>query len=146
MTFLGDGPLKDDILIWARHRGLQDRVELPGAVPYREMPDHFQRAFVLVLPSFREGTPSVLLEALACGTPCIASNTGDIPAVVSHEQNGLLIRPGSAEDIAAAVVRLTLHPELYARLQANARLSVFPYLSQAGVDRLMELYRAAAPF
>ena len=140
VTFLGDGPLRASILRWAAEKGYGKRITLTGTVPYHEMPGHLQNALVLVLPSFREGMPSIILEALACGTPCIASCVGDIPSIIRQEENGLLIPPGSPEDIAAAVLWLGNDGNLYSKLKANARSSVLPYLSSSSVERLIEIY------
>ncbi len=144
LLFLGDGPLKEHILSWRSEHGFADRVTVAGAVPYGEMAARLGKTFALVLPSFQEGTPSIILEALACGVPCIASGVGDIPRVVRDGENGILVEPGSAEDIAAAVLRLCREPVLTASMRSKARGTVLPYLSGAGIDRLLELYRETA--
>jgi teichuronic acid biosynthesis glycosyltransferase TuaC len=140
LTFLGDGPLKGHIEKWAAEQRLEKRITLAGNVPYETMPRHLKEAFALLLPSLQEGTPSVLLEALSCGIPVLASGVGGITDIVRHEHNGLIIRPGSAEDITRAVIRLLDEGPLYERLKQNARPSALPYGVEAGTERLVSLY------
>jgi glycosyltransferase involved in cell wall biosynthesis len=143
LTLLGDGPLKGYIQNWIAEQGLKKQVTLAGNVPYQVMPEYLRGAFALVLPSLQEGTPSVLLEALACGLPAIVSAVGGVPDLIDHQKNGLLLSPGSAEDITVAVIRLLDDKPLYFRLKQNARPSALPYGLKAGANRLMDLYRRA---
>ena len=146
LTFLGDGPLKSSIENWIEEKGLGGRVTLAGVVPYNDMARHLRRAFVLVLPSYQEGLPSIVIEALACGTPCIATAVGEIPNIIHQGQNGLLIAPGSPEEIAAAVMKLVRNQVLYSEMKKNCRESVKPYLMQTGIDRLLDFYKEAVRF
>jgi len=146
LTFLGDGPLRGHIEKCTAEQGFEKQITIAGSVPYETMPRHLIDAFALVLPSLQEGTPSVLLEALSCGIPVIASGVGGIPDIIHHGDNGLVIRPGSAEDIADAVVRLLDDGLLYDRLKQNARHSVLPYGVKAGTERLLDLYHRVMRF
>jgi len=146
LLFLGDGPLKEHIRNWTEKQGVETRVSLAGNVPHRDMPEYLRKAHILILPSFREGTPSVLLEALACGVPPIATSVGQIPSIVRHEENGLLVNAGSAEAITKAVKRLLEDPHLYAKLKENGPKSVRDYGIGPATDRLLGFYRRVIRF
>lgn len=99
-------------------------------------------AMVFVLPSYAEGMPMALLEAMSWGLPVIATPVGGVPQVITHEVNGLLVRPGDSDGLAAAICRLMESPALRARLGAAARATIEERFSlAASIERLLEIYR-----
>jgi glycosyltransferase involved in cell wall biosynthesis len=84
----------------------------------------FRAVDVALVTSSWENLPHTLLEALAAGTPVIATSVGGIPEVVVHEDNGLLVAPGDVDAIASAIQRLAGDADLRARLAARAAPSV----------------------
>ena len=78
---------------------------------------------IFVCPSLQENLPNTVLEALACGIPCVAFRTGGLPELIEHGENGWLARPGAARDLADGV-RACLEPQARARLAARARAKV----------------------
>lgn len=99
---IGSGPLKEHVHGWVRGNGLLDRVRLLGEIPNQEIPIWMNASEVLCLPSVREGMPIVLLEAISCGLPVVASRVGGIPEVV-NAGNGLLVEPGNPQALADAI-------------------------------------------
>jgi glycosyltransferase involved in cell wall biosynthesis len=98
LIFIGSGPSRDALLQRAAALGCQDRVRLIGAVEHYALGDWFRAADLLCLPSHNEGVPNVILEAMACGTPVVATRVGGIPEVLpehagilvnAHDRNGL---------------------------------------------------------
>jgi glycosyltransferase involved in cell wall biosynthesis len=83
--------------------GVGGRVRLLGSVDQRALADWYRAADLLVLPTFREGCPNVVREALACGTPVVASRVGGVPELVTSQDLGLLVAPGDGEALAAAI-------------------------------------------
>tara|TARA_R110002072_G_scaffold140765_5_gene285172 strand:+ start:92 stop:1135 length:1044 start_codon:yes stop_codon:yes gene_type:complete len=81
----------------------------------------FASANMLIHPSRSEGLGSVLLEAMVAGLPTIASNTGGIPDIIEHEQTGLLIETGNAQELASAIKRLIDDQALRKQLQTGAK-------------------------
>src|SRR5262249_51981196 len=75
-----------------------------GVVPHDRLPDWYRAADLTVLPSHSEGVPNVLREALACGTPFVASRVGGIPELAG-EPWGRLVRPGDAADLVDGLAR-----------------------------------------
>jgi glycosyltransferase involved in cell wall biosynthesis len=103
---IGQGAMRGAIERQIGERGLAERVKLMGSRPLEELPAWYRRASVLVLPSYSEGVPNVLLEALACGTPVVASRVGGVPEIVSAES---LVATGDAVGLAVAIERVLAH-------------------------------------
>jgi glycosyltransferase involved in cell wall biosynthesis len=130
-------------------RGLEAQVSLPGPMGQEDLLREYRRASVLCMPSRlladdRDGIPNVLVEAMAAGTPVIASAVSGIPELVEHEVNGLLVAPEDPEALADTLLRLHADPALSHDLAKQARETVagrFDGPRQAG--RLAELFREA---
>ncbi|MBN1419784.1 MAG: glycosyltransferase [Planctomycetes bacterium] len=137
-VFLGDGPLRREI---ARAAG--GGVILAGSVPPAEVARWLRRADALLLPSHREGTPASVLEALACGTPVIATRAGGIPEWVRDGESGLLVEPRDSEALARAIGALQDSPDLAARLRAGARSATPPSFEETA-GRLLALIEDCA--
>jgi glycosyltransferase involved in cell wall biosynthesis len=106
----GDGSLKKALEKRIREMNLTNRVFFLGYVAHDELPKLYNMADAFILPSIMEGTPMVVLEALACGTPVIATAVGGIPDLVENGKNGLLLDSPTPKDIFRAVLRLTGNP------------------------------------
>jgi glycosyltransferase involved in cell wall biosynthesis len=106
----GAGPEHARLQSLAFRLGIQDRVQFLGAVPHENLRAVYSAADALVLASSREGWPNVLLEAMACGTPVIASAVWGNPEVVSGAEAGLLMRDRTPEGISEAVNKLFEQP------------------------------------
>ena len=103
LLIAGNGPNRGMLEQLARELGVSERVSLLGAVPQAQLRDYYGAADALVLPSEREGWANVLLEAMACGTPVIASRVWGTPEVVAAPEAGLLMAERSAAGLADAV-------------------------------------------
>ena len=87
-----------------RAQGLQGHMSLMAPRPMEELPDWYRSADVFVLPSRSEGIPNVLLEAMACGTPVVATRVGGIPEIAPGLRPGL-VPPGDPQALADAIAR-----------------------------------------
>ena len=94
LKYVGGGVLKGRIERMAADWGITDRVTLAGEARHDEIVDHMLKADVLCLPSLREGYPNVLLEALACGLPIVATNVGGVSEIVTDDHRGSSYRSG----------------------------------------------------
>ncbi len=114
--------------------GLPDKVIMAG---YRwDTPDVYAACDMIVIASLRtEASPIVLREAFASGRPVIATKVGDIPEIVQHRQNGLLIDTGDSHALAAAIMEFISDPELAARCAANGLRYATDHFS---FDKMME--------
>lgn len=106
LLIAGDGPEDASLRTLADRLGVADRVEFLGRRPHEELPALCCAADALVLASSREGWANVLLEAMACGTPVVASNVWGTPEVVAVPEAGRLMAERTGEGIAAATREL----------------------------------------
>ncbi|MDQ2802329.1 MAG: glycosyltransferase, partial [Pseudomonadota bacterium] len=109
LIVVGEGPERPRLTQLIARLGLDGRVRLLGERPHAELPGLYGAADVLVLASSREGWANVLLEAMACGTPVVASNIWGNPEVVRSRDAGLMTER-SAAAIAAAIRALLADP------------------------------------
>lgn len=103
LVLLGDGPLRASLMQQARAGGVEDRVLFAGMVPQTKVAQWVSSATLLCLPSRNEGTPNVVVEALASGVPVVASHVGGIPDLVREGENGSLVPPADPLALEAAL-------------------------------------------
>ena len=106
LLIAGDGPERVRLENLSSALRIADRVRFLGALPHEQLHKVYAAADALVLASSREGWPNVLLEAMACGTPVVASNIWGNPEVVSRPEAGVLMGERSAAGVAEGVLRL----------------------------------------
>lgn len=127
---VGDGPMRGELERRIARAGLQGRLLLLGALPQNRVSALLRQRPIFVLPSvivrggWMEGIPVALMEAMAAGAPVIASRLSGIPELVEDGRTGLLVEPGDADALAAAISRLALDKELARRLGARGREKV----------------------
>lgn len=110
LIIVGDGPERGRLEALAQTLGVASQVRLLGAHPHTSLPAFYSAADAMVLASSREGWANVLLEAMACGTPVVASNIPGNPEVVQERAAGLVVDNNTPEGIAAAILRLLGNP------------------------------------
>ncbi len=104
LQLCGDGPEKKNLQILCRKLEIEGKVEFTGFVPQgRELNKVYSEADIFILPSLSEGVPKVLLEAMSKGLPVITTEVGGIPDIIKHNENGILIPPGSPAAISEAI-------------------------------------------
>lgn len=140
---VGDGSERSAMERLAETLGLgRDHVSFLGL--RADIDDLLDAADVFLLPSDTEGLPLSILEAMVHGLPIVASRVGGIPEIVNHEREGLLVPPGDAAALAAAIERLRSDDTLRLALGRSARLRAETELSLAQtVRRYDDVYRAA---
>jgi glycosyltransferase involved in cell wall biosynthesis len=124
LTLVGDGPLRPALAARVTALGLSTAVDFAGAIGQDDMPGYYAAADIFVQPSFAEGVPVVLMEAMATGLPVVTSGLAGIPELVRDGVDGLLVPPGRADLLAAAIERLATDGDLRARLGAAGRATV----------------------
>lgn len=108
----GDGPLHEQLVEQAKPLG--DKVRFIGSKTHMELLQIYASADVFVVPSIQaqngdmEGTPTVIVEAMASGVPVIGSRSGGIPAVVCDGQNGLIVEPGDVQGLSKAISKMLM--------------------------------------
>lgn len=143
-VIVGDGDLRPAYEATAARLGLGGRVIFAGRVPDAELPGYYRAADVAVLPSTTMGEAFglVLVEALACATPVIASDLPGVRTVVDHGADGLLVPPSDAPALAAALGELLSHQDRRRAMGARGRAKVAArYAWPAIGERLERIYR-----
>ena len=131
LSIVGDGPLLPALKAQVAAAGLDDVVWLPGT---RSDIAQLMHSFSLfALPSFAEGTPVSLLEAMACGLPVVASRVGGIPEVIEDGEHGTLVAPADSAALAAAIARYVEAPALAARHGSTARARIEHHYSMTAM-------------
>ena len=127
---IGAGELEVDLRESIRALALDESVVIVGPCPQGIVLDEMKRARILVVPCVegcdgnRDGLPTVLLEAMALGTPCVGTPIGGIPEVIEHEETGLLSPAGDPAALADQIARLLGDERLRLRVSENARRRV----------------------
>jgi glycosyltransferase involved in cell wall biosynthesis len=91
LSIIGNGPEANNLTSYIVENDLSASVKLIGGVPHEQLDQWFAKSHALILPSYREGVPNVIMEALATGTAVVATKVGGIPEVIKHEVNGILL-------------------------------------------------------
>jgi len=121
VVFAGGGTEREALERLARELGIGETVTFTGALPRADLLRAMAEAAVVVVPSRDEAFGLVNIEAMAMGTPVVASRVGGIPEIVRDGVDGLLFEPGNAEELAERLMRLLKDEELRADMGRNAR-------------------------
>jgi glycosyltransferase involved in cell wall biosynthesis len=144
LAIAGDGPDRAELERQAAALGLDGRVRFLGSVSRDRVLRLFRAADASILSSSWENLPHTVLEALAAGSPVIATAVGGVPEVVRDGENGLLVPPDDPHALADAIRRFFAHEALRSRLAAAAAGSVAGYTEGSVFERIEEeLARAA---
>lgn len=149
---IGTGPLEEDLRHQISQLGLESRVSLIGPRPQRVVRQHVQQAAVFAAPCVvgqdgnRDGLPTVLLEAMALGTPCVATDVTGIPEVVRPGSTGLQVPQGDAGALAEALGRLLDDSALRVQLATAARqLIEAEFDIRQNAARLRQIFATSPP-
>jgi glycosyltransferase involved in cell wall biosynthesis len=142
LLVLGDGPERGALEGRAAELGLSDRVRFLGAGSRADVIALFRAADVALLTSAWENLPHTLLEALAAGTPVIATAVGGIPEVVRDGENGLLVPPRDVGALVHAIERVARDEGLRASLAASAAASVEEHAEPRILGRIVQVILA----
>ena len=118
----GKGPSRKLIEDRIKELGIEDNIKLTGFVPDKLLPVYYDATDYFVLPSASgEGLPLVLLEAMACGLPVIATTVGGTPEIIKHMKNGVLVPPRNPEAMAETISKLLSEERLGPAIGEEAR-------------------------
>jgi len=134
---VGDGPAREELERLTDQLGLRACVEFAGAVGQDRIQEYYDKADAFVLPSFAEGVPVVLMEAMSKEIPVITTQIMGIPELVNDGVNGLLVPPANEEALVHAMLRLAADPPLRRRLgQAGRKRVIAEYNQEINVPQL----------
>ncbi len=109
---IGDGLLRDEVTSYVRDHELEDRVKLIGSVAHQDLPSYLGQLRLLVIPSYTEGLPNIMIEAMSCGTPVLATTAGSMPDFIVEGETGFLMETNSPSSIASGIQRAIDSPDL----------------------------------
>ncbi len=139
LDIIGSGHLKEELI--AKTKEFDINVNFLGRYPNTQLPKIINQYNILILPSFYEGNPKVLLEAMSCGIACIGTNVRGIREIIIHNENGYLceINPNSIKN---AILKLENDRILRERLGRNARVFINNnYSLESIVNREYQIYK-----
>lgn len=151
VEIIGAGPWEDLLKTQSRRLHLTEMVKFLGAQPQEVVRKAFRRATVFALPCIvsgkgdRDGIPTVLMEAMASGTPVVSTSISGIPELIESGTHGVLVPPNSPELLANAIDQLLTAPEVREELARNARAKIEAFFSiDASAKQLQALFQCGA--
>jgi N-acetyl-alpha-D-glucosaminyl L-malate synthase BshA len=148
LSLLGDGPRYQQVVEEVRARGFGDSVDAPGSSDAVER--WLGQAHIALVPSSQESFGLFALEALACGTPVVASRVGGLPEVVTHQKNGFLETVADVATMARRVIELARNPEQWLTFSLHARTAAIaafsPERALAAYERCYARATASQPY
>jgi glycosyltransferase involved in cell wall biosynthesis len=135
----GDGHDRQKLQDMARSLLVEDWFIFAGQVA--DLVPYYTMADLVVMPSHTEGSPNVLLEAMAAGVPIIATAVGGVPEIVENEKQALLVEKRNPAALARAIDQLLNDASLRKRLSEAARQSISSYSPEAYYDSILSLYQ-----
>jgi glycosyltransferase involved in cell wall biosynthesis len=140
LVIVGEGPERGALEAAARSRSIQQEVIFTGQA--NDVQPFYAAADVFVLPSHSEGSPNVLLEAMAANLPIVATAVGGVPEIVENNESALIIPAQDSNAMAAAIARVLSERDLARRLTANsAELVASRYAPGQYVRSLVEIFQ-----
>lgn len=131
----GSGPLFNEIKDRLERDRLSDKVHLTGWLSENGVVDYLNQMKLFILPSYEEGVPNIILEAMACGTPVLTTPVGGIPDVIKDGKTGFILNDNSAESIARGTIRALNYPKLLEITKSARTLIESKYSYTAAVQR-----------
>jgi len=142
LAIIGEGPQQAELISLADTLRVIDNISFVGSQTPAQVSHWMQRAKLFVLPSVEEGLGVVLLEALACGTPCVATRVGGIPDVISSDV-GILVPPADPSALSNAILAVLGEETVWKTMSQNARAGALErYSWRIIASHLIEIYHA----
>lgn len=132
---VGDGPLMGDITKIIKDLKINNSVTLTGYADYNLLSGYFNEMKLCIIPSYAEGIPSTIFEAMACGTPVLSTPVGGILDVVTDHKTGFILPSNSPRSIADQIIRLIDDPKTLKEVSNNAVLNFTHDFSKEKIDQ-----------
>ena len=122
-VIVGEGQLEGELRSYVATHALSQNVTFAGWIPHDELREYLVKSKLLVLPSYTEGLPHAMLEAMACGTPVLATPVGAVPEVIHDKKTGFLVPDNSPDQLAESILSALVYPYL-SRIAGKAQILV----------------------
>lgn len=126
LSMIGHGSLMGWIKDFIDKNDLR-RIKLLGKFDHKEMPLFYNRADIFIMPSYTEGSPASLIEAMSCGTASICTSEGECKKIIQDGVNGILVSEGDPNQLSKAIEQLITNKELGNDFGENSRISILKY-------------------
>lgn len=136
----GDGSMKDELANEVNRRGIERQVELVGWVDDIEKIQMLKRSSLFLLPSYGEGMPMCVLEAMGLGLPIVATRVGGLPQLITDDENGFLCAPGDPVGLANSVAGILDKPERLAAMGAVSKERAYRHSFGPYSEKLKAIY------
>lgn len=144
LTLIGDGPDRNSLEQFVANNNLQDSVTFTGVLGQDKVRMHYEKTDLFVLPSFAEGVPVVLMEAMAKEIPVISTRITGIPELIEHCQNGMLTTPGDTKELAHTIQTMLENPALQKQYGQAGRISIIENYNQHKNNlQMVDLFKQA---
>lgn len=142
LLLVGSGPERDQLERTAAQISVSDRTIFSGQVA--DVAPYYAIADVVAMPSHSEGSPNVVLEAMAAAVPLVATGVGGVPEIATSEENAVLVPPCAPQEFANALGRVLTEPALADRLRANAIDRATQFSPESHARSLIQIYQELA--
>lgn len=136
---IGDGILKSKIVRFIKNNSIEKKISFIGWVDHVELPRYLNQIKILVLPSYTEGLPNIMLEAMACGTLILATSVGSIPDIIHDGKNGFLMSDNSKKTIEHNLERVLMHTNLEIIAENGRKFVVSEYKFASAVEKIYKI-------
>ncbi len=134
---IGDGILRKEVYSYLVENNLEKYVTIVGWVPHNDLPLYFNKLKLLILPSYSEGLPNVMIEAMACGTPVLSTSVGSVPGIIIDGYTGFLMENNSPSCISKNIRRVFS----YGNLNSISKNSVNFVVNNFSFETAVENYK-----
>ena len=117
----GKGPAYEDVQLLIRANNLEDIFLFEGWITGDKKLSIINNSHIFVLPSYFEGMPNSIIEAMSASLPIISTNVGAIPELVQNEINGFIVTPGNIDELHTSIIKLIKNRELRIKMGLNSR-------------------------
>ena len=142
---VGDGELRHEVEQYLREKNLENKVQFAGWVSNDDIPDYLNQLRLLVLPSYTEGLPVIVQEAMACGTPVLATPVGAIPDLIKDGETGFIMEDNSPDCIARNIIRALNSPNADKIARDARALAEKEFTYRAAVERYRDILAGLDP-
>lgn len=139
---IGGGGDDEKLISYIQECQLENSVNFLGWISGREKEAALSACDVLVLPSYNEGLPMSILEAMSCGKTILATSVGGVPEIVSDNENGFLFEPGNKDMMASLIKKLMTEKDCVKIMGKSSLTKVEPYLTSAVINQLNLIYKS----
>ena len=138
-SIIGNGKLMSEIQEYIVNNNLQKNLNLEGWVNHDDLGAYLNDFKLLILPSYTEGLPSIILEAMACGTPVLCTSVGSVPDLIKNGENGFLLDDNSIYSIKDGVIDSLNYPDLN-KISNNGIQTTKSFTFNAAINKYKNIF------